>query len=136
MRSSRKNTLALPDGVEGDASTDVNGVPVNLVDYFSHRSKEMKGVLTRYTGNLKEIEDHLHGVEATLNRQISDFVSSKSREGAAGTPRSTINELSGVLSDVEAGIMGVATRLSNVSEQVQDLSIGQQSLGDGRLHLG
>jgi hypothetical protein len=63
-------------------------------------------------------------------------VSSKSREGAAGTPRSTINELSGVLSDVEAGIMGVATRLSNVSEQVQDLSIGQQSLGDGRLHLG
>ncbi|KAJ5356962.1 hypothetical protein N7517_011571 [Penicillium concentricum] len=136
MRSSRKNTLALPDGVEGDASTDVNGVPVNLVDYFSHRSKEMKGVLTRYTGNLKEIEDHLHGVEATLNRQISDFVSSKSREGAAGTPRSTISELSGVLSDVEAGIMGVATRLSNVSEQVQDLSIGQQSLGDGRLHLG
>ncbi|KAJ5515985.1 hypothetical protein N7527_007545 [Penicillium freii] len=136
MRSSRKNTLALPDGVEGDASTDVNGVPVNLVDYFSHRSKEMKGVLTRYTGNLKEIEDHLHGVEATLNRQISDFVGSKSREGAAGTPRSTINELSGVLSDVEAGIMGVATRLSNVSEQVQDLSIGQQSLGDGRLHLG
>ncbi|CAI7654131.1 unnamed protein product [Penicillium crustosum] len=136
MRSSRKNTLALPDGVEGDASTDVNGVPVNLVDYFSHRSKEMKEVLTRYTGNLKEIEDHLHGVEATLNRQISDFVSSKSREGAAGTPRSTINELSGVLSDVEAGIMGVATRLSNVSEQVQDLSIGQQSLGDGRLHLG
>ncbi|KAJ5497487.1 hypothetical protein N7463_009474 [Penicillium fimorum] len=136
MRSSRKNTLALPDGVEGDASTDVNGVPVNLVDYFSHRSKEMKEVLTRYTGNLKEIEDHLHGVEATLNRQISDFVSSKSREGAAGTPRSTISELSGVLSDVEAGIMGVATRLSNVSEQVQDLSIGQQSLSDGRLHLG
>ncbi|EKV15826.1 Nucleoporin NUP49/NSP49, putative [Penicillium digitatum] len=136
MRSSRKNTLALPDGVEGDASTDVNGIPVNLVDYFSHRSKEMKGVLTKYTGNLKEIEDHLHGVEATLNRQISDFVSSKSREGAAGTPRSTINELSGVLSDVEAGIMGVATRLSNVSEQVQDLSIGQQALGDGRFHLG
>ncbi|CAI7634165.1 unnamed protein product [Penicillium glandicola] len=136
MRSSRKNTLALPDGVEGDASTDVNGVPVNLVDYFSHRSKEMKGVLTRYTGNLKEIENHLHGVEATLNRQISDFVSAKSREGAAVTPRSTINDLSGVLSDVEAGIMGVATRLSNVSEQVQDLSMGQQSLGDGRLHLG
>ncbi|KAJ5800436.1 uncharacterized protein N7518_002504 [Penicillium psychrosexuale] len=136
MRSSRKNTLALPDGVEGDASTDVNGIPVNLVDYFSHRSKEMKEVLTRYTGNLKEIEDHLHGVEATLNRQISDFVSSKSREGSAGTPRSSLSELSGVLADVEAGIMGVATRLSNVSEQVQDLSIGQQSLGDGRLHLG
>ncbi|KAJ5965115.1 uncharacterized protein N7479_004991 [Penicillium vulpinum] len=136
MRSSRKNTLALPDGVEGDASTDVNGIPVNLVDYFSHRSKEMKEALTRYTGNLKEIEDHLHGVEATLNRQISDFVSSKSREAAAATPRSTNAELADVFADVEVGIMGVATRLSNVSEQVQDLSIGQQSLGDGRLHLG
>ncbi|KAJ5873815.1 uncharacterized protein N7529_002245 [Penicillium soppii] len=130
MRSSRKNTLALPDGVEGDASaTSVNGVPVNLIDYFSHRSKEMKDVLGKYTGNLKEIEDHLHGVEATLNRQISDFVSSKSRDGNAA-PRSTVNELAAVLSDVEAGIMGVATRLSTVSEQVQDMS--QQS--DGRYH--
>lgn len=131
MRSSRKNTLALPDGVEGDASaTSVNGVPVNLIDYFSHRSKEMKGVLGNYTGNLKEIEDHLHGVEATLNRQISDFVSSKSRDGAGAASKSTVNELAAVLADVEAGIMGVATRLSNVSEQVQDLS-GQQSR-DGR----
>ncbi|CAG7922307.1 unnamed protein product [Penicillium olsonii] len=135
MRSSRKNTLALPDGVEGDASaTSVNGVPVNLIDYFSHRSKEMKGVLGKYTGNLKEIEDHLHGVEATLNRQISDFVSSKSRDGAGAAPKSTVNELAAVLGDVEAGIMGVATRLSTVSEQVQDLS-GQQS-GDARFHLG
>ncbi|CAI7570258.1 unnamed protein product [Penicillium bialowiezense] len=135
MRSSRKNTLALPDGVEGDASaTSVNGVPVNLIDYFSHRSKEMKGVLGKYTGNLKEIEDHLHGVEATLNRQISDFVSSKSRDGAGAAPKSSVNELAAVLADVEAGIMGVATRLSTVSEQVQDLS-GQQS-GDARFHLG
>jgi nucleoporin p58/p45 len=132
MRSSRKNTLALPDGVEGDASaTSVNGVPVNLIDYFSHRAKEMKGVLGKYTGNLKEIEDHLHGVEATLNRQISDFVSSKSRDGAGAAPKSTVNELAAVLSDVEAGIMGVAARLSAVSENVQDLS--QQS-GNGRFH--
>ncbi|CAG8397090.1 unnamed protein product [Penicillium salamii] len=135
MRSSRKNTLALPDGVEGDASaTSVNGVPVNLIDYFSHRSKEMKGVLGKYTGNLKEIEDHLHGVEATLNRQISDFVSSKSRDGAGAAPKSNVNELAAVLADVEAGIMGVATRLSTVSEQVQDIS-GQQS-GNARFHLG
>jgi nucleoporin p58/p45 len=123
MRSSRKNTLALPDGVEGDASaTDINGVPVNLVDYFSHRTKEMNAVLGKFTGNLKEIEDHLHGVEANLNRQISDFVSSKSRDASAGAPRSTKADLAAVLTDVETGIMGVATRLSNVSEQVQDLS--------------
>ncbi|KAJ5559106.1 hypothetical protein N7535_009029 [Penicillium sp. DV-2018c] len=124
MRSSRKNTLALPDGVEGDDSsaTDINGVPVNLVDYFSHRTKEMHAVLGKFTSNLKEIEDHLHGVEANLNRQISDFVSSKSRDAAPGAPRSTKADLAAVLTDVETGIMGVATRLSNVSEQVQDMS--------------
>jgi nucleoporin p58/p45 len=136
MRSTRKNTLALPDDVEGDPSaTTINGVPVNLVDYFSHRSDEMGAVLNRYTGTLKEIEDHLHGVEATLNRQISDFVSSKSRDGPSTAPKSTVNELAAVLGDVEAGIMGVAGRLSTVSEQVQDISM-RTTLGDGRLNLG
>ncbi|KAJ5102298.1 hypothetical protein NUU61_004520 [Penicillium alfredii] len=138
IRSTRKNTLALPDDVEGDPSTAtaVNGVPVNLVDYFSQRSDEMGTVLDRYKGNMKEIEDHLHGVEVTLNRQIHDFVSSKSRDGAgAGAPKSTVNELAAVLGDVESGIMGVAARLGGVSEQVQEVALGPPGLGDGRLNL-
>lgn len=133
LRSTRKNTLALPDDVEGDSSTatSVNGVPLNLVDYFSQRSDEMGTVLERYKGNLKEIEDHLHGVELSLNRQISEYVSSKSRDGAgAGAPRSTVNDLAAVLGDVEAGIMGVATRLGGVSEQVQEATLGPLSVGD------
>lgn len=139
LRSTRKNTLALPDDVEGDSSTvtTVNGVPVNLVDYFSQRSDEMGVVLERYKGNLKEIEDHLHGVELTLNRQISEFVSSKSRDGAgAATPKSTMNELAAVLGDVESGIMGVANRLGSVSEQVQEAVLGPPAFGDGRRNLG
>ncbi|KAJ5097950.1 hypothetical protein N7532_004951 [Penicillium argentinense] len=137
-RSTRKNTLALPDDVEADpaTATAVNGVPVNLVDYFSQRSDEMSGVLDRYKGNLKEIEDHLHGVELTLNRQISEFVSSRSRDGAGpGGPRSAINDLAAVLGDVEAGILGVANRLSGVSEQVQEVTLGPLSAGEGRLGL-
>lgn len=133
LRSTRKNTLALPDEVEADASTatSVNGIPVNLVDYFSQRSDEMGAVLERYKGNLKEIEDHLHGVEISLNRQINEFVSSKSRDGgAAGAPRSAVNDLAAVLSDVEAGIMGVASRLGGVSEQVQEATLGPLSIGD------
>jgi len=130
LRSTRKNTLALPDDVEGDSATakSVNGVPVNLVDYFSQRSDEMGVVLDRYKGNLKEIEDHLHGVELTLNRQINDFVS-KSRDGpGAGTPKSVVNDLAAVLGDVEAGIMGVAARLGRVSEQVQEMTLGPLSV--------
>ncbi|EPS33057.1 hypothetical protein PDE_08019 [Penicillium oxalicum 114-2] len=126
LPSVRKNTLALPDDVEGDPATakSVNGVPVNLVDYFSQRSDEMSTVLNRYRGNLKEIEDHLHGVEMSLNRQITDFMS-KSRDGSgAATPKTVISDLAAVLGDVEGGILGVASRLGSVSEQVQELALG------------
>ncbi|KAE8392943.1 hypothetical protein BDV23DRAFT_150195 [Aspergillus alliaceus] len=136
LRSTRKNTLALPDDVEGDPSTTVNGVPINLVDYFSQRSDEMGTVLDRYKQNLKEIEDHLHGVEATLERQIHEFVTSRSRDGAAsGAPKSVLNDLAVVLGDVEAGILGVASRLGGVTEQVQEVVLGPPSFGEGRLNL-
>ncbi|KAJ5584874.1 uncharacterized protein N7459_004674 [Penicillium hispanicum] len=137
LRSARKNTLALPDDVEVDpaTATSVNGVPVNLVDYFSQRSDEMGSVVDRYKGNIKDIEDHLHGVELTLSRQINEFVSSRSRDGTgAGAPRSAVNDLAAVLGDVEAGIMGVASRLGGVSEQVQEVSLGPLAR-DGRLGL-
>ncbi|KAL4780965.1 hypothetical protein BJX76DRAFT_336447 [Aspergillus varians] len=129
LRSTRKNTLALPDDVEGDASTSsINGVPVNLVDYFSQRSDEMSLVLERYTRNLKEIEDHLHGVESTLERQIHDFTTSRSHDGAgSGTPKSVLNDLAAVLGDVETGILGVASRLGTVTEQAQEVVLGAPS---------
>lgn len=135
VRAARKNTLALPDDVDGDQSSSVNGVPVNLVDYFSQRSEEMGSVLETYTRNLKEIEDHLHGVETTLNRQIHEFVASRSRDTAAATPKSMLNDLAAVLGDVEAGILGVASRLGEVTEQAQEVVLGPLSSGDGRLHL-
>ncbi|KAL2847689.1 hypothetical protein BJX68DRAFT_239580 [Aspergillus pseudodeflectus] len=135
LRSTRKNTLALPDDVEGDTSTasTINGVPVNLVDYFSQRSDEMGVVLERYTRNLKEIEDHLHGVESTLERQIHDFTASRSRDSTgAGVPKSALGDLAAVLSDVETGILGVASRLGSVTEQVQEVVLGAPSSLEGR----
>lgn len=130
LRSTRKNTLALPDDVESDSSTaaSVNGVPVNLVDYFSQRSDEMGTVLDRYQGNLKEIEDHLHGVEVTLNRQINEFVSSRNRDDSGpGMSNTALNSLAAVLGDVETGIMGVANRLGGVTEQAQEVILGPPS---------
>lgn len=129
LRSTRKNTLALPDDVEGDPSTSsINGVPVNLVDYFSHRSDEMGIVLERYTRNLKEIEDHLHGVESTLERQIHDFTTSRNRDSTGGgAPKSVLNDLAAVLADVETGILGVASRLGTVTEQAQEVVLGAPS---------
>lgn len=137
LGSTRKNTLALPDDVESDpaTATSVNGVPVNLVDYFSQRSDEMGSVLERYTGHVKEIEDHLHGVEVTLNRQIHEFVASRSRDDNSGGPsNSALNDLAAVLGDVETGILGVASRMGGVSEQVQEVVLGPPST-DGRFNL-
>lgn len=130
LRSTRKNTLALPDDVESDSSTatTVNGVPVNLVDYFSLRSDEMGTVLNHYTRSLKEIEDHLHGVEVTLNRQANEFAASRNRDGTgAGSQRSALNELAAVLGDVETGILGVANRLGEVTAQAQEVVLGPPS---------
>lgn len=140
VRSARKSTLALPDDVEGDPSTavSINGVPVNLVDYFSQRSDEMGSVLERYTRNLKEIEEHLSGVEYNLNQQVYEFMASRSPDGAtsnAAAPRSVLNDLAVVLRDVETGILGVADRLGKVKDQVQEVVLGTPSLGDSRLNI-
>lgn len=141
LRSSiknRKSTLALPDGVEGDPSTSdsINGIPTNLVEYFSHRSDEMSTVLDGYRKNLKEIEDHLHGVEGSLNRQINEFLSSRNRDDSTpggGGARNQLADLAAALGDVEAGILGVASRLGGVKEEVQELVLGPPTLGMGRL---
>jgi nucleoporin p58/p45 len=134
---SRKRTLALPDDVEADPSsaTSINGVPVNLVDYFSQRSDEMRSVLEGYKRNLKEIEDHLRGIEFTLSRQINEFAASRSRDSAPSsgqTSKSQLNDLAAALGDVEAGIFGVASRLGGVKEEVQELVLGPLPLGTGR----
>ncbi|PCH02399.1 Hypothetical protein PENO1_038090 [Penicillium occitanis (nom. inval.)] len=140
LRSSiknRKSTLALPAGVEGDPSTSdsINGIPTNLVEYFSHRSDEMSTVLDGYRKNLKEIEDHLHGVEGSLNRQINEFLSSRNRDdGIPGSgAKNQLADLAAALGDVEAGILGVASRLGGVKEEVQELVLGPPTLGMGRL---
>jgi nucleoporin p58/p45 len=133
----RKRTLTLPDDVETDPSmaTSIKGVPVNLVEYFSQRSDEMHSVLGGYKRRLKEIEDHVHGIELTLDRQINEFLASQNRDGAsgsAGISKSRSGDLAAVLGDVEAGIFGVASRLGGIKEQVQELVLGPLSLGVGR----
>ena len=140
VRSTRKSTMALPDDVESDPATaqSVNGVPVNLVDYFSQRSDEMSSVLERYQRNLKEIEGHISGVEYTLSQQAYELAASKSADGSAAevtAPKSIVSELSAALGDVEIGIVGVANKLGDTKDQALELNFGPPSLGTGRLNL-
>jgi nucleoporin p58/p45 len=132
----RKSTLALPDDVEEDTSlaASENGVPVNVVQYFSQRSDEMRTVLEIYQRNLKEIEDHVHGVESNLTRQVNELTALRNRNGAGnGRAKSQLNDLAAALGDVEAGIFGVASRLGGVKEEIQELLLGPPGLNLGRL---
>ncbi|KAK2808712.1 hypothetical protein FQN50_004383 [Emmonsiellopsis sp. PD_5] len=120
-----RHMLALPEDAEADSSLTVNGGPTNLVDYFSQRTDDMNLVVEGYRKNLKEIEDHLRGVEASLNQQINDL-SSRSRDGGAPShaAASRASELAATLGDVESAILGVAGRVGGVREEVQELVLG------------
>ncbi|WEW56848.1 Nucleoporin nup49/NSP49 (Nuclear pore protein nup49/NSP49) [Emydomyces testavorans] len=116
----RRATLALPEDTEADSSQDG---PNNLVDYFSRRADEMNVVLEEYQKNLKEIEDHLHGVELSVQKQINELASVRSKDGTPHKPASRVTQLVSTLGDVETAILGVAGRLGGVKEEVQEIML-------------
>ena len=121
----RHNMLALPEDAEADSNAAAPGEPANLVEYFSQKADEMNSVVEQYRKNLKEVEEHLHGVEYSLHQQINELASAKSKDGASGyKPTSRISELAGTLGDVETAILGVAGRLGSVKEEVQEMTLG------------
>ncbi|PGH08086.1 hypothetical protein AJ79_06086 [Helicocarpus griseus UAMH5409] len=129
---SARHMLALPEDAEADSSVGAAGGPTNLVDYFSQRTDDMNGVVEKYRRNLKEIEDHLRGVEASLTQQISDL-SSRSRDAGAPSHAATsrASELAATLGDVETAILGVAGRVGGVREEVQEMVLGPVGMHGG-----
>ncbi|KAK2754783.1 hypothetical protein FQN54_006676 [Arachnomyces sp. PD_36] len=142
VMGTRKSLFALPEEAEADASSSTNGGangPVNLIDYFSQQADDMDSVLSKYQQNIKEIEDHLHGVEVSLARQINDFVATRSRDGSnggngGGMSSSRARDLAAAFGDVERGILGVAGRLGGAREEVQEVVLGP--VGGGGSALG
>ncbi|KAL1960416.1 hypothetical protein VTO42DRAFT_7715 [Malbranchea cinnamomea] len=121
----RHSMLALPEHAEADSSDTVAGGPTNLVEYFSQRADDMNEVVESYRKTLKEVEDHLHGLEYELHQQINALASAKAKEGESGyQATSRVSELAATLADVETAILGVASRLGSVKEEVQELTLG------------
>ncbi|KAI1915137.1 Nucleoporin nup49/NSP49 (Nuclear pore protein nup49/NSP49) [Ophidiomyces ophidiicola] len=130
---SRRATLALPEDTEADSSHDG---PNSLVDYFSRRSDEMGAVLEEYQKNMKEIEEHLHGVELSVQRQINELASSRGRNGTQHKPASRVNQLASTLGDVETAILGVAGRLGGVKEDVQEITLAPLGIHNNKVSGG
>ncbi|EER27032.1 hypothetical protein D8B26_002662 [Coccidioides posadasii str. Silveira] len=129
----RRATLALPEDTEADSIQDG---PNNLVDYFSKRGDEMNSVLEEYRRNLKEIEDHLHGVELSVQRQVNELTSFRGKNGAPHKPASQVSQLASTLGDVETAILGVAGRLGGVKEEVQEIMLGPLGVHGGKAPNG
>lgn len=124
--NNQSTTLAgLPD--LGDiGSPNLHNHPNNLVQYFSQRSDNMQNVVGSYRQHLTDIEDHIQNLELSLNRQFNDVVARRRKQGEtiATGPESSTAEVIGALKETEAAILGVASRVGEVKEQVQEMVLG------------
>ncbi|KMU81355.1 hypothetical protein CISG_09000 [Coccidioides immitis RMSCC 3703] len=120
------------DALQEALANDANGIDQarNL------RGDEMNSVLEEYRRNLKEIEDHLHGVELSVQRQVNELTSFRGKNGAPHKPASQVSQLASTLGDVETAILGVAGRLGGVKEEVQEIMLGPLGVHGGKAPNG
>lgn len=101
----------------------------NLVSYFSQAADHMSQILSKYKGNITEVETYLRGLEVNLGQQVQQMAFVRGRDGGAQKTDDQIRELAAVLREFETGILGVAGKVGSTREKVQELSLGD--LGNG-----
>lgn len=101
------------------------GPSKNLVSYFSQAADQMFGTLSKYKGNINEVETYLGGLEVSLGQQVQQMAFVRGRDGGAKKADEQIRELAAVLREFEMGILGVAGKVGSTREKVQELTIGE-----------
>ena len=105
----------------------------NLVSYFSQAADQMSQTLSKYKGNINEVETYLRGLEVNLGQQVQQMAFVRRRDGGAKKTDDQIRELAAVLREFEIGILGVAGKVGNTREKVQELTLGEfGEFGSGR----
>ena len=111
--------------VESSFSSHSEATPSkNLVSYFSQAAGSMAQVLSKYKANLAEVETYLRGLEVNLGQQMQQMAFVRGRDGGARNGDDQVRELAAVLREFETGILGVASKVGNSREKVQDLTLG------------
>ncbi|KAI9723953.1 MAG: hypothetical protein M1812_000671 [Candelaria pacifica] len=117
----RSNGPTLPgEEAEQEGSTDI-------VSYFSTQAEAMSKTLNTYKQNVREIESHLLGVEASTMQQIQQLMFTRGKDGNGSNREDQVRELVAVLRDFESGILGVAGKVGGVREGVQELELRGQN---------
>lgn len=109
---------------DGPLIRENEGAPgKNMVSYFSQATDHMFQVLSKYKGNIDEVETYLRGLEINLGQQLQQMAFARGQDGGAKRADDQIRELAAVLREFEMGILGVAGKVGSARERVQELTL-------------
>ena len=108
-------------GVDGDEASVAD--LTDIVSYFSASANDMSEMLGVYRRNVEEIEAHLKTVEASTVSQTQQLMFKRSNDGSARSKEDQVRELAAVLRDFEGGILGIASKVGQIREEVQQLML-------------
>lgn len=106
------------------SSPDAAAPSKNLVSYFSQSTGNMSQILSKYKANLADVETCLQSLEVNLGHQVQQMASARGKDGGVKKSEDQIRELAAVLREFETGILGVASKVGNSREKVQELTLG------------
>ena len=95
----------------------------SITDYFMKESDTMSKTLDSYNRNITEVEDYLKGVESNTMQQMQQVMFTRVRDGGQKTAEDQVRELAVVLREFGNGIIGVATKVGDTREMVQEVML-------------
>ena len=104
------------------------GASRNIVEYFSKQTNEMMKTLDAYKQNIGQIEAYLKDVETNTMKQMQQAMFSRGQDGGNMTAEEQVRQLAAVLRDFEYGITGVATKVGDTREKVQEAMLGSEDM--------
>ena len=100
------------------------GASRNIVEYFSKQAEEMTRTLETYKRNTGQVEAYLNSVESNTMKQMQQINFNRGQDGGDKSAEEQVRQLAAVLRDFEHGITGVATRVGDARDKVQEILLG------------
>lgn len=104
------------------------GASRNIVDYFSKQADEMTKTLDGYKGNIGQVEAYLRNVESNTMQKMQQMMFNRGQDGGGKSAEEQVRQLAAVLRDFEHGITGVATRVGDTRDKIQEIMLGSNEV--------
>lgn len=112
--------------------TDEDHPSSDLVSYFSQEADSMSTTLEGYKRSVAEVEAYLKGIEASTMQQMQQMAFTQGQDGKSKSAEDQVRELAAVLREFEKGILGVAGKVGEAREKVQEVMFGDFGSSNGR----